>query len=79
MVLKLPIFSNADSVELLLDGMSLGGSKPVDRMILWPVNLSRGSHAVRAQAFHNGRLNSVDEKVMDCEVLPYDLKKEKGW
>ncbi|RKF32581.1 hypothetical protein BCY89_15550 [Sphingobacterium siyangense] len=77
--LKLPIFSNADSVELLLDGISLGVSKPVDRMILWPVNLSRGLHTVKAQAFHNGKLSSVDEMVMDCEVLPYDLKKDKDW
>jgi len=42
--LQLPIFSNADSVELLLDGVSLGVNKPVDKMMVWAVNLSRGSH-----------------------------------
>jgi beta-galactosidase len=77
--LQLPIFSNADSVELLLDGVSLGGSKPVDRMIIWPVSLSRGSHTVKALAFHNGKLGGMDESLLDCEVLPYDLKKDKDW
>lgn len=46
--LRLPIFSNADSVELLLDGVSLGVRKPVDRMVIWPVSLSRGSHTVKS-------------------------------
>ncbi|WP_312742682.1 glycoside hydrolase family 2 TIM barrel-domain containing protein [Sphingobacterium multivorum] len=77
--LRLPIFSNADSVELLLDGVSLGARKPVDRMVIWPVNLSRGSHTVKARAFHNGKLSGMDESMLDCEVLPYDLKRDKEW
>ncbi|WP_426790201.1 glycoside hydrolase family 2 TIM barrel-domain containing protein [Sphingobacterium sp. WOUb80] len=77
--LQLPIFSNADSVELLLDGVSLGVNKPVDKMMVWAVNLSRGSHRVKAVAFYEGKLSCVDESVMDCEVLPYDLKKDKDW
>ncbi|WP_286754012.1 MULTISPECIES: glycoside hydrolase family 2 TIM barrel-domain containing protein [Sphingobacterium] len=77
--LQLPIFSNADSVELLLDGVSLGARKPVDRMIIWPVNLSRGSHTVKTRAFHNGKLSGMDESMLDCEVLPYDLKRDRDW
>jgi len=77
--LQLPIFSNADSVELLLDDVSLGARKPVDRMIIWPLSLSRGSHAVKALAFHNGKLSVMDESMLNCEVLPYDLKKDKNW
>ncbi|WP_286883919.1 MULTISPECIES: glycoside hydrolase family 2 TIM barrel-domain containing protein [Sphingobacterium] len=77
--LQLPIFSNADSVELLLDAVSLGARKPVDRMIIWPVNLSRGSHTVKTRAFHNGKLSGMDESMLDCEVLPYDLKRERDW
>ncbi|WP_367329816.1 glycoside hydrolase family 2 TIM barrel-domain containing protein [Sphingobacterium multivorum] len=77
--LQLPIFSNADSVELLLDGVSLGARKPVDRMIIWPVNLSRVSHTVKTLAFHNGELSGMDESMLDCEILPYDLKRDKEW
>lgn len=77
--LQLPIFSNADSVELLLDAVSLGARKPVDRMVIWPVSLSRGSHTVKARAFHNGKLSGMDESMLDCEVLPYDLKRDKEW
>lgn len=77
--LRLPIFSNADSVELLLDAVSLGVRKPVDRMVIWPVSLSRGSHTVKSLAFHNGKLSGMDEFMLDCEVLPYDLKRDKEW
>ena len=77
--LQLPIFSNADSVELLLDGVSQGMNKPVDKAMMWAVNLSRGSHRVKAVAFHEGKLRCVDESVLDCEVLPYDLQKDRDW
>lgn len=77
--LQLPIFTNADSVRLLLDGISVGIKIPVDRGTVWPINLSRGIHQVKALAFHGGKLSSIDESVLDCEVLPYDLKMDQDW
>lgn len=77
--LKIPIFSNADSVKLLLDGIVMGMKVPVDRVMMWPVNLNRGVHKVEVEAFHAGKITGTDKMVLDCEVMPYDLSRDRGW
>ncbi|WP_433902069.1 glycoside hydrolase family 2 TIM barrel-domain containing protein [Sphingobacterium puteale] len=77
--LKVPIFSNADSVKLLLDGIVMGVKVPVDRAISWPLKLKRGTHEVEVVAFHAGEATRMDKMTLDCEVIPYDLNEDKGW
>ncbi len=77
--LRLPIFTNSDSVKLLLDGRSMGTKIPKDKMIVWALPVTRGRHLVQALASHRGKLSSFDSLTLDCEVMPYDLRKDEGW
>jgi len=74
-----PVFTNADSVVLTVNGTRLGANIPVDKSISWELPLRNGKNHLLAEAYMNGKVAVVENDTLDFSLLPALFEKQPDW
>ncbi|WP_235524215.1 glycoside hydrolase family 2 TIM barrel-domain containing protein [Pedobacter sp. Hv1] len=74
---RLQVISNTDTVELWVNGKSLGKKNTVERLSNWEVAFKNGKNEIRAVSFVNG-VKIEDRSTIEFQVIPKALANFKA-
>lgn len=72
----LQVASNLDSVEVLLNGKSIGKNKVIEALTAWSVPFAEGKNKLLAKGYKDGKW-FTDEMDVDFTMIPFSLKDER--
>jgi beta-galactosidase len=75
-VQPLQVASNLDSVELFLNGKSIGKNKVIEALTAWSVPFADGKNKLLAKGYKDGKW-FTDEMDIDFTMLPFSLKDDR--
>jgi beta-galactosidase len=70
------IASNIKSVELIVNGKSVGKRQTENGLCEWKVSLTNGTNIIKLKAFENGKIYT-DQKSIQFQLQPFNLKDEQ--
>ncbi|MBO9657283.1 MAG: DUF4982 domain-containing protein, partial [Chitinophagaceae bacterium] len=72
----LQVASNLDSIEVFLNGNSIGKNKVIEALTAWSVPFANGKNKLLAKGYKDGKW-FTDEMDVDFTMIPFSLKDER--